>query len=75
MPEHLESKFYACQSLNFILLWKNVKVVSRGGFRERVNLGSYKEHLPMKLCLVYTITEINAPPGPKDLRSQSRTAP
>ena len=25
-------------------------MVSRGGFRERVNLGSYEEHLPMKLC-------------------------
>ena len=49
MSKHFESKFYACQSLNFILLWKNVMVVSRGGFKERVNLGSYKEHLPMEL--------------------------
>ena len=70
MSEHLESKFYACQSLNFILLWKNVKVFSRGGFRERVNLGSYNYEI-----IPCTITEINAPPGPKYLSSQSRTAP
>ena len=35
-------------------------VVSRGGFRERVNLGALTYEI-----MTCTITEINAPPGPK----------